>query len=58
MWLEILTVAEAQNIPPTKIAGPEKQRFEIRVICWRSKNVTYKRGIKDLFGLVSSLYAP
>jgi hypothetical protein len=50
MWLDILPAADAQNIPPVKIAGPEKLKFEIRVICWRSKDVVQKGGLKDLYG--------
>ena len=29
LWVDIMTAAEAQVIPPIKISGPEKLKFEV-----------------------------
>jgi hypothetical protein len=53
MWLEILTTNEARRYPMTELKPPPAMSVEIRVICWRSKDVV---SMDDFTGL-NDLYA-
>lgn len=52
MWVDIFTVQDALKYPPVEFKGPEKRKFEIRIVCWRSQNVYFKgyRSL-DLFAM-------
>lgn len=39
MWVDILKKQDALKYEPTTIFGPEKLKFEIRVVCWRTKEL-------------------
>ena len=52
MWVDILTLNEAQLEENSKveISGPEKQKFQLRVVTWRSMDVPdMDGGASDLF---------
>jgi hypothetical protein len=50
MWVDIFTSLEAAKIPPIQIEHPEKAKFEIRIVCWRSKDIpNLDNGGSDLF---------
>lgn len=43
LWVDIFTVQDALKYPPIPdFARPESRNFEIRIVCWRSKDVKYK----------------
>ncbi|KAH8085619.1 hypothetical protein JL720_7609 [Aureococcus anophagefferens] len=44
MWLEIRPEREALREPRTVLEAPEKREFEVRVICWKTKDVPYESG--------------
>mmetsp|Transcript_9637 Transcript_9637/g.30891 ORF Transcript_9637/g.30891 Transcript_9637/m.30891 type:complete len:1963 (-) Transcript_9637:92-5980(-) len=44
LWLEIRHEAEARRDPPVPLEGPEKRKFEVRVVCWKSMDVPYEMG--------------
>lgn len=47
LWVDIFSEEQAQVTKPVPIAPPEMKKFEIRVICWRCKDVPGT--IDDLF---------
>ncbi|CAN0166928.1 unnamed protein product [Ascophyllum nodosum] len=52
MWLDILTLTEAQLYPPVKLEPPTPTKFEVRVVCWRSEDVVACddfTGLRDLY---------
>jgi len=50
MWVDILTDADAMKTPKIQISGPEKKKFEIRIVCWRSLDVpALEGGVSDMF---------
>ena len=50
LWVDILTHQEALKTPAIKISGPEKKKFEIRIVCWRSLDVpALENGVSDMF---------
>lgn len=50
VWVDILTAQEAARTPPVKVVGPEKLKFEVRIVCWRSLDVPcLDGGFADLF---------
>ena len=53
LWLDIMTVQAAQKIPPVVIGPPEKRKYEVRVICYRTMDVQKK--MADLYMKVSDL---
>lgn len=44
LWLEIRPESEIHREPPVELRGPERQRFEVRVICWKSKDIPFEMG--------------
>ena len=44
LWLDIMSVAECQKYPPIDIQGPEKKKVEVRIICWRGRNIPLSDG--------------
>eukprot|EP00633_Aureoumbra_lagunensis_P005480 CAMPEP_0197308502 /NCGR_PEP_ID=MMETSP0891-20130614/6865_1 /TAXON_ID=44058 ORGANISM="Aureoumbra lagunensis, Strain CCMP1510" /NCGR_SAMPLE_ID=MMETSP0891 /ASSEMBLY_ACC=CAM_ASM_000534 /LENGTH=1990 /DNA_ID=CAMNT_0042792899 /DNA_START=20 /DNA_END=5992 /DNA_ORIENTATION=+ len=44
MWLEIRPDWEARRDPKVELEGPEKKKFEVRVICWKSIEVPREMG--------------
>lgn len=42
LWVDIFTVQDALKYPPVDFKGPDKHKFEIRIVCWRSREVHYK----------------
>jgi hypothetical protein len=42
LWVDIFTVQDALKFPPVEFKGPDKRKFEIRVVCWRSQQVRFK----------------
>ncbi|KAH8094261.1 hypothetical protein JL720_4254 [Aureococcus anophagefferens] len=44
MWLEIRPEHETRREPAVHLEGPEKMKFEVRVICWKSKDVPFEMG--------------
>eukprot|EP00002_Diphylleia_rotans_P017881 TRINITY_DN346_c0_g1_i6.p1 TRINITY_DN346_c0_g1~~TRINITY_DN346_c0_g1_i6.p1 ORF type:complete len:885 (-),score=181.91 TRINITY_DN346_c0_g1_i6:446-3100(-) len=40
MWLEILTLEEARQTPPTPISAPAAEPYELRVIIWNTEKVS------------------
>jgi hypothetical protein len=44
LWLEIRPEAEARQDPPVAFRGPENRKFEVRVICWKSKDIPFEMG--------------
>ncbi|KAJ8603740.1 hypothetical protein CTAYLR_000260 [Chrysophaeum taylorii] len=44
LWLEIRPDFEARRDPPVPFEGPEKKKFEVRVVCWKSLQVPYEMG--------------
>jgi len=44
LWLEIRPESETHREPPVELRGPEKRKFEVRVICWKSKDVPFEMG--------------
>ena len=44
MWLEIRPEHETRRDPAVHLEGPEKMKFEVRVICWKSKDVPFEMG--------------
>jgi len=50
MWLDILTPEEARSTPQENIAPPAPLQFELRVIIWETKEVTFKdKNMSDIF---------
>lgn len=50
MWLDILRPEDAAQNPPEAIRGPQVQKFEIRIVCWRCLDVTLKgASMMDLY---------
>lgn len=39
LWLDIFSQKDILKHPPIEICGPEKLKFEIRIVCWRSMDV-------------------
>jgi hypothetical protein len=39
LWVDIIPQADLLKYPKVEIMGPEKMKFELRVVCWRSQNV-------------------
>mmetsp|Transcript_3699 Transcript_3699/g.10922 ORF Transcript_3699/g.10922 Transcript_3699/m.10922 type:complete len:1377 (-) Transcript_3699:822-4952(-) len=44
LWLEIRPESEVRLDPPVTFRGPEKLKFELRIICWKSKDVPFEMG--------------
>lgn len=44
LWLEIRHEADARRDPAVELEGPEKKKFEVRVVCWKSLDVPYEMG--------------
>ena len=44
LWLEIRPEAEAHREPPVELHGPKKQKFELRIVCWKSRDVPFDMG--------------
>jgi hypothetical protein len=42
MWVELLTVAEAAQTPPSPIGPPVREPFELRIVVWETRNVVPK----------------
>jgi hypothetical protein len=51
-WLDLMTAEQSQTFPPDDVSLPPTQKFEVRVVIWKSKNVppmdTFE-GMSDLF---------
>ena len=54
LWVDILTISDALKYPPIDIFGPEILPFEIRIVCWRSRNIYYKG--RKFLNLQTSFY--
>ncbi len=39
LWVDIIPQADLLKYPKVDIMGPEKMKFELRVVCWRSQNI-------------------
>ena len=39
LWVDIMNVAEAQKYKAIDIAGPEKKTVEVRIVCYRARNI-------------------
>lgn len=39
LWVDIMTKQDSLKYPPVSIAGPEKLKFEIRIVVWKSSGV-------------------
>ena len=39
LWIDIMTKQDSLKYPPVSISGPEKLKFEIRVVVWKSIGV-------------------
>jgi hypothetical protein len=44
LWLDIRPESEVHRDPPVTFRGPEKHKFEVRIICWKSKDVPFEMG--------------
>ena len=44
LWLEIRPEAEAHREPPVELHGPKKQKFDLRIVCWKSRDVPFDMG--------------
>ncbi len=52
MWLELLSGIEARRYPVTPLEHPTPLTVEVRIICWRSKDVVSMdewSGLNDLY---------
>lgn len=47
LWVDIIPAADVLKHPKIDIMGPEKMKFELRVVCWRSMDVKV-HGMKQL----------
>ena len=54
MWIDIFTQSEAMKISPIDLPKSEKRKFEIRIVCWRSMDVSYKN--RRALDLVATFY--
>ena len=44
MWVEIRPEREVQREAPVELSAPEPQEFEVRIICWKTKEVPFECG--------------
>jgi len=44
LWLEIRPEVDARRDKPVDLVGPEKKKFQVRVICWKSVEVPREMG--------------
>ncbi len=47
MWLDILTPSEVEKYPPIDISRPPPQKFEVRMVIWKTKNVVSADELTD-----------
>ena len=48
LWLEIRPEREVLREPPVPLSAPEVREFEVRVICWKTKDVPYDGRVEIL----------